>query len=130
MQGSKKIKMSSNRSFGILFFIVFVIIGLWPLLNDADIRIWSILLSLVFLILGIFNSKILTPFNRIWVRFGIILGTIIAPFVMGLVFFIVITPIGIVMRLLGKDLLNIKYSNKISYWIKRDKNIGPMKKQF
>ena len=130
MQGSKKIKMSSNRSFGILFFIVFVIIGLWPLLNDADIRIWSILLSLVFLILGIFNSKILTPFNRIWVRFGIILGTIIAPFVMGLVFFIVITPIVIVMRLLGKDLLNIKYSNKISYWIKRDKNIGPMKKQF
>ena len=130
MQGSKKIKMSSNRSFGILFFIVFVIIGLWPLLNDADIRIWSILLSLAFLILGIFNSKILTPFNRIWVRFGIILGTIIAPFVMGLVFFIVITPIGIVMRLLGKDLLNIKYSNKISYWIKRDKNIGPMKKQF
>ena len=130
MQGSKKIKMSSNRSFGILFFIVFVIIGLWPLLNDADIRIWSILLSSVFLILGIFNSKILTPFNRIWVRFGIILGTIIAPFVMGLVFFIVITPIGIVMRLLGKDLLNIKYSNKISYWIKRDKNIGPMKKQF
>tara|TARA_Y100000590_G_scaffold242571_1_gene272610 strand:- start:615 stop:1007 length:393 start_codon:yes stop_codon:yes gene_type:complete len=130
MQGSKKIKMSSNRSFGILFFIVFVIIGLWPLLNDADIRIWSILLSLVFLILGIFNSKILTPFNRIWVRFGIILGTIIAPFVMGLVFFIVITPIGIIMRLLGKDLLNIKYSNKISYWIKRDKNIGPMKKQF
>ena len=130
MQGSKKIKMSSNRIFGILFFIVFVIIGLWPLLNDADIRIWSILLSLVFLILGIFNSKILTPFNRIWVRFGIILGTIIAPFVMGLVFFIVITPIGIVMRLLGKDLLNIKYSNKISYWIKRDKNIGPMKKQF
>ena len=84
----------------------------------------------MFLILGIFNSKILTPFNRIWVRFGIILGTIIAPFVMGLVFFIVITPIGIVMRLLGKDLLNIKYSNKISYWIKRDKNIGPMKKQF
>ena len=130
MQGSKKIKMSSNRSFGILFFIVFVIIGLWPLLNDADIRIWSILLSSVFLILGIFNSKILTPFNRIWVRFGIILGTIIAPFVMGLVFFIVITPIGIIMRLLGKDLLNIKYSNKISYWIKRDKNIGPMKKQF
>ena len=130
MQGSKKIKMSSNRSFGILFFIVFVIIGLWPLLNDADIRIWSILLSLVFLILGIFNSKILTPSNRIWVRFGIILGTIIAPFVMGLVFFIVITPIGIIMRLLGKDLLNIKYSNKISYWIKRDKNIGPMKKQF
>ena len=130
MSRKSEVQISSNRSFGLLFFLVFLIIGLWPLLNDADIRIWSILLSLVFLILGIFNSKILTPFNRIWVRFGIILGTIIAPFVMGLVFFIVITPIGIIMRLLGKDLLNIKYSNKISYWIKRDKNIGPMKKQF
>ena len=130
MQGSKKNKMSSNRSFGILFFIVFVIIGLWPLLNDADIRIWSILLSLVFLILGIFNSKILTPFNRIWVRFGIILGTIIAPFVMGLVFFIVITPIGLLLRIFGKDLLGIKFLKKKSYWIKRDKDLGSMKNQF
>tara|TARA_B100001123_G_scaffold363223_1_gene420810 strand:- start:360 stop:752 length:393 start_codon:yes stop_codon:yes gene_type:complete len=130
MQDNKKIKMSSNRSFGIVFFTVFVIIGLWPLLNDSGIRVWSILLSSVFLILGILNSKILTPFNRIWIKFGIILGTVIAPLVMGLVFFIVITPMGIIMRLLGKDLLNTKYSNKTSYWINRDKNIGPMKKQF
>ena len=126
----KNIKLPTNRNFGIVFFIVFLIIALWPLLNGNEIRIWAISTSLLFLILTIVNSKILTPLNKIWNKFGILLGTIVSPIVMAAVFFIVVTPIGYIMRLLKKDLLKILYSNKISYWIKRNKNITSMRKQF
>ncbi len=105
---SNNIKISSNRSFGILFFIVFLIIGIWPLLNQNEIRIWSLAISIIFLILGIFNSKILYPLNKVWFKFGIILGNIISPFVMGIIFFFVVTPTSIIMKLLGKDLINLK----------------------
>jgi hypothetical protein len=130
MPRNKKNKINTNRSFGIVFFIVFMIVAIWPLLNENEVRLWALILSFIFLILGIIKSKILTPFNYAWIKFGIILGTIISPLVMGLVFFLVITPTGLIMRLLGKDVLNKKYSNNLSYWIKRDKNIGSMKKQF
>ena len=123
-------KISSNRSFGILFCIVFALIALWPLLNDQSIRIWPIPISLVFLILGLLNSKLLSPINLVWVKFGELLGRIIAPIVMAMIYFIIITPIGLLMRLLGKDLLNTKSKKINSYWINRDKNIGSMKRQF
>ena len=97
-------KISSNRSFGLVFFALFLIISLWPLINDAEIRIWSLIISIIFLLLGLFNSKILTPLNKFWFKFGIILGKIVSPFVMGVVFFLVITPTSIFLRLLGKDL--------------------------
>ena len=120
----------NNKSFGILFFIVFLLIAIWPVLESGSIRLWSILISLIFFILGIINSKILTPLKKGWIKLGEILGKFIAPIVMGFVYFIIITPIGILMRLLGKDLLNIKYNKNKSYWIKRTKNINTMKRQF
>ena len=123
--------MSSNRSFGILFFLVFLLIGLWPLINQGNPRQIFIIFSLIFLVLGILNSKILTPFNKLWIKFGEILGRVIAPIVMAIIYFIVLTPISLIVRLFGKDLLNLRFiKNKETYWINRDKKIGSMRKQF
>ena len=122
---------SSNRSFGILFFIVFLIIGLWPLLNENQIRIWSISVGIIFLVLGLLNSNLLSPLNKLWVKFGEILGLIIAPIIMFIVYFIFLTPVSLIVRIFGKDLLDIKFNKKSeTYWINRKKNLGSMKKQF
>ena len=123
-------KKSSNRSFGLLFFVVFFLIGIWPLFNENDYRLWSLIISIIFLILGLLNSKLLNPLNNLWIKFGEILGKIIAPIVMMIVFFIVLTPLSFIVRLFGKDLLKLKFIKKNSYWINRKKNIGSMKKQF
>ena len=125
-----KKKNKSNKSFGIIFFIVFLIIGLWPLINGEDVRIWSILVSLPFLILGILNSRILSPLSYAWIKLGIIMGKFISPIIMAIIFYLLISPFGIVMRIFGKDLLMKKYSKKSSYWIKREKKMNPMKMQF
>ena len=122
--------VNSNKSFGILFFIIFFLYGIWPILSLNEIRIWSLVISVIFLILGLFNSKILSPINNYWIKFGELLGKIISPIVMSFVYFFVITPIAIIIRLLGKDLLRTKFDKKLSYWINREKNIGSMKKQF
>ena len=124
------IKISSNRSFGIVFFIVFILIALYPLLNDQEIRLWALIISAVFLILGLLKSKLLTPLNKLWFRFGIFLGKIISPIIMGFIFFLVVTPIGLIMRLLGKDVLNLKYNKERSYWIEKDGPKSKMKNQF
>ena len=124
------IKISSNRSFGIVFFIVFLLVALYPLLKDNDLRIWSLVISFIFLILGLINSKILTPLNRLWFKFGLLLGRFISPLIMGIIFFIVVTPIGIIMRLLKKDLLNLKYNKKETYWIDKTGPKSKMKNQF
>ena len=121
---------SSNRSFGIIFFIVFLLISVWPIMDGQEPRVWSLIISLIFLIFGILNSKILTPFNLAWIKLGEILGRFIAPVVMAVIYFLIVTPIGLFMRIIGKDLLNLKFSQNSSYWIKREKNLGPMKRQF
>ena len=121
---------SSNKSFGIVFFLVFFLIGIYPVLNSNDLRFWSLFLSLIFLILGLMNSKILTPLNRIWFKFGMFLGTIVSPFVMGVIFFLIVTPIGVIMKITGKDLLNLKYSNKNTYWIEKSGPKSRMRNQF
>ena len=126
-----KTKIGSNRNFGLVFFTVFLILSIWPLMYEEPIRVWLFLISIVFLILGLTNSKILTPLNQFWFKFGMLLGNIIAPIVMGVVFFIVVTPIGLFMRIMNKDLLNKKYDkNKKSYWIIRGKPKSTMKQQF
>ena len=125
-----EVKISSNKSFGIVFFIVFLVISIFPLFNNGEIRIWAIILSIVFLILGLSNSSILTPLNKLWFKFGILLGSFVSPIVMGLVFFLVVTPTGIIMRIFGKNLLNLKRNNKKSYWIKKKELISKMKNQF
>tara|TARA_B000000532_G_C18631943_1_gene304469 strand:- start:56 stop:448 length:393 start_codon:yes stop_codon:yes gene_type:complete len=124
------IKVGSNRSFGIVFFIVFLLISLYPLLNDEYLRIWSLIISLTFLILGLFNSRLLTPLNKIWFKFGLFLGKLISPLIMGIIFFLVVTPIGLLMRMIGKDLLNLKFNTNKSYWIEKDGVKSKMKNQF
>ena len=122
---------SSNKSFGLLFFVVFLIIGLWPLKNGENLNFYFIATSIIFLVLGLINSKLLTPLNKSWIKLGEILGIIIAPIVMALVYFIILTPISIIVRIFGKDLLGLKFlKEKETYWIKRKKSLGSMKRQF
>tara|TARA_B100000700_G_C14617675_1_gene656697 strand:+ start:114 stop:491 length:378 start_codon:yes stop_codon:yes gene_type:complete len=123
-------KISSNRSFGILFSIIFAVIAFWPLKSLGEIRVWSLVVASIFLLLGLINSKLLYPLNFVWVKFGELIGKVVAPIVMALIFFIILTPIGLFLRLIGKDLLNIKLNQNKTYWIKRDKEPGPMKRQF
>ena len=125
-----KKNLPSNKSFGIVFFLFFLIIAMYPLTNGIEIREWSLIISLIFLILGLINSQILTPLNKLWFKFGIFLGKIISPLIMGIIFFLVVTPIGLLMRLLGKDILSLKYSKNQSYWIDNKSPKNKMKKQF
>ena len=124
------IKIGSNRSFGIVFFIVFLLIAIYPLINSEGLRIWSIIIAIFFLILGLINSKVLTPFNKLWFKFGLLLGKIISPIIMGVVFFLVVTPIAFIMRIIGKDLLNLKFNKNKSYWIEKTGPKSKMKNQF
>jgi len=126
----KNIKLPSNRNFGIVFFIVFLIIALWPLLKQSEIRIWSLIISFIFFVLGLINSKLLTPLNKLWFKFGILLGNIISPIVMGIVFFLVVTPTGLIMRFFRKDILKLKKNSSDSYWINKDNTNSSMRNQF
>ena len=127
---TKNIKIGSNKSFGIVFAVVFGLIAFWPLIKGSDIRFWSLIISIIFLFLGLINSKILTPLNKLWFKFGIFLGNFIAPIVMGIIFFFVVTPTGIIMKLLGKDLIKLKKNNEKSYWIEKKNIKSSMKNQF
>ena len=124
------IKISSNKSFGIVFFIVFLLISIYPLSEGNDVRVLSLIISLIFLILGLLNSYILTPFNKLWFKFGIFLGHVVSPIVMGIVFFLVITPTSLLLKLLGKDVLNLKKNKSKSYWINKSGPKSNMKDQF
>lgn len=124
------IKISSNKNFGIVFFIFFLLMALYPLSQNGEIRVWSAMISLIFLFLGLLNSKILTPLNKLWFKFGIFLGKIISPLIMLMIFFLVITPIGLLMRIFGKDLLNLKYNKNKTYWIEKSGPKSKMKNQF
>ena len=124
-------KKSSNKSFGILFFVVFLGLGLWPLTNDNNPNIYLIIISIIFFILGLLNSKLLSPLNSFWIKFGELLGKIIAPVVMAIIYFLILTPISLMVRLFGKDLLGLKFSKQLkTYWMKRKKDLGSMDKQF
>ena len=124
------IKINSNRSFGIVFFIVFLIICIYPLIDGEKLRIWSLIISVIFLILGLLNSNILTPFNKLWFKFGIFLGSIVSPIVMGIIFFTVVTPTSLIMKILKKDILKLKKNKNQSYWIDKLDNKSKMKNQF
>jgi len=126
----KKHNLSSNRSFGLVFFTVFILVGLYPRLYDEEMRYWAIIISIIFIILGLTNSSLLTPLNIYWTKFGILLGTIISPFLMGIIFFLIVTPIGLFMKILGKDLINLKKKNLKSYWIEKKYYKSTMKDQF
>ncbi len=130
MDNLKNREIESNKNFGIIFFIVFLILALIPLKNNGEIKLWSLIISIIFLYLAIINSKILTPFKKIWIKLGMILGKVISPLIMGLIFFLIITPIGLIIRLFGKDLLNLKFNKKKSYWIEKKEPKSKMKNQF
>ena len=125
-----KIKIGSNRSFGVVFSVVFLLIALYPIINDENPRYWALLISIIFAILGLANSYLLSPLNRIWFKFGLFLGKIISPLVMGVIFFFVVTPIGLIMRMLGNDVLNLKQNKNKSYWIEKSGPKSKMKNQF
>jgi hypothetical protein len=126
-----KINSSSPKSFGIVFSIVFLVVALFPLINSEGVSIWALIVSVTFLLLAFIAPNILRFPNKIWYKFGILLGSIIAPIIMALVYFITVLPTGIIMRLLGKDLLKQKLDkNADSYWIERNDPIGSMKNQF
>ena len=124
------IKIGSNRSFGIVFSIVFLLIAIYPLINSEELRVWSLIIAIIFLVLGLINSKILTPLNKLWFKFGILLGRIVSPVIMGVIFFFVVTPIALIMRIIGKDLLNLKFNKDKSYWIEKTGPKSKMKNQF
>ena len=126
----EKIKLPSNRNFGIVFSIVFLIIAIWPILNQNEIRIWSMMISFIFLILGLINSKFLSPLNKAWFKFGLILGSVIAPVVMGTIYFLVVTPTGLIMKALGKDILGLKRNKNSTYWLEKDNSNNNLKNQF
>ena len=127
---NNSVKMGSNKSFGIVFFLFFLVVSIFPLFKDGNIRIWSLIIAIIFLILGMLDSKFLTPLNKIWFKFGILLGSLVSPIVMGIVFFAIVTPTSLIMRVLGKNLLNLKKGNKKTYWIARSKIKSKMKDQF
>ena len=126
----KNIKISSNRNFGVVFFIFFMIISLFPLFKDGNVRVWAVVVAIIFLILGLLNSSVLSPLNKIWFKFGILLGNFISPIIMGLVFFIVVTPTSLIMKAFSKDLLKLKKNKKKSYWIEKSLIKSKMKNQF
>lgn len=121
---------NKNRGFGILFFIVFLILAFWPVKNNGNVNIYFLCIAAVFLILGIFNSKILSPLNRAWIKFGTYLGIFISPIVMAIIYFFVLTPISLILRFFRKDILSLRLNHQTSYWVKRKSNIGNMKNQF
>ena len=125
-----EIKIGSNKSFGIVFFIVFLLIAIYPLINNGELRIWSLIIAIIFLILGLVNSKVLTPLNKLWFKFGLLLGKVVSPLIMGIIFFLVVTPTALIMRIIGKDLLNLRFNNKKSYWIEKTGPKSKMKNQF
>tara|TARA_X000000950_G_scaffold205530_1_gene247254 strand:- start:31987 stop:32370 length:384 start_codon:yes stop_codon:yes gene_type:complete len=122
--------LPSNKSFGLFFSFIFIIISLYPLKDGDSIRIWSLSISLIFLVLGLLNSNILRPLNKAWFRLGVYLGNIISPMIMAAIFFIIITPIGFLMRVFNKNLINLKKEDKKSYWIKKQNNPTNMSDQF
>jgi len=125
-----KNKLPTNRNFGIVFFVFFLLISLWLFLNNKTLVYWPLTISIVFLILGLLNAKILTPLNKAWIKFGEILGSIISPLVMGIIFFGIVTPTGLFLKLIGKDVLKLKQDKKNTYWIEKDNSNNSMKNQF
>jgi hypothetical protein len=121
---------SPNIVFGVFFFSFFLIISIWPLLSGKDVRYWSLFISIIFILLTIFSSESLTPLNKLWIKLGFSMGKIISPVMMGAIFFLVVTPISLIMRATSKDNLNLKKTNQKTYWINKTPNKSKMKDQF
>ena len=114
-------KSGSDRSFGIVFAVVFLIIGLWPLWYAEGPRLWSLIVAATFFGLALVRPSLLGPLNRLWLAFGALLHRIVSPLVMGVVFYLTVTPIGLLMQILGKRPIPLGFDRACeSYWIERD----------
>ncbi len=126
-----ELKIGSERNFGLVFSTFFWIIAFWPMLDGGQLRLWAVAVASVFIFLALVTPKVLAPLNKLWFRFGLFLGNIINPIAMSLLFFLAVLPTGLVMRILGKDLLCQKLNKSSNtYWDKREEQMGPMKNQF
>ena len=126
-----QVERGSEKSFGLIFAVVFFIVGLYPLVNNKDILLWPLITALIFLLLSYVAPKILSVPNKLWFKLGLALGAVVAPVVMALVYFTTVVPIGLIMRLMGYDMLRQKLDkNAKSYWIVRDLTMGSMREQF
>ena len=123
-------KKNPGRSFGIIFFIFFLIVSFWPEFDLKKIKLFPFVIAIIFFSLAIIAPKYLLPLNSAWIKLGELLGKFISPIVMALIYFLVITPIAIMLKIFGKDLLKIKFNKDSTYWTNRKKNMGSMKKQF
>lgn len=121
---------NNNKSFGILLFFVFTFISLWPLLSKNEVRIWSLAIAIIFLITAILKPKLLSPFTKLWMKLGELIGKFISPIIIGTIFFLLLTPIGLLMKMFKKDLLNLKFSKNETYWVNRKTKINSMDKQY
>tara|TARA_B100000780_G_scaffold148621_1_gene103877 strand:- start:2461 stop:2844 length:384 start_codon:yes stop_codon:yes gene_type:complete len=121
---------TTNKNFGVIFSIFFLILSIYQFLNEGFINLWFLFISFIFLILGLTNSSILSPLNKLWFIFGVYLGKFVSPVVMGIVFFLIVTPISFTMKILGKDILTLKRTKKKSYWIEKNSTTSKMKNQF
>ena len=125
------IEKGNDRNFGFVFSIFFLVIGLFPLLKGNDIYLWSLIISILFFSISLFRPQILKIPNKLWFKLGLMLGKIISPIVMGIIFFSTVTSIGLIMRLFKKDILKTKMDKKTkSYWIKRIESNDSMRNQF
>jgi hypothetical protein len=116
----EEVRGSSDRAFGIVFAVVFALIGLLPLAFGGGGRVWALAVGAAFLAVALAFPRVLAPLNRLWLRFGLLLHRIVSPLVLGIMFFLVVTPMGLLMRALGKDLLRLKFDERSSsYWIER-----------
>jgi hypothetical protein len=134
LSARQEVKPGSERSFGIVFAIVFALVALWPLTGDGQIRLWAAGIAIAFLALGFTYPRALTPLNMLWFRFGMLLHHVVTPVIMGLIFYLTVMPTGLIMRALGKDPLRRRFDADAStYWIMREPP-GPapasMTKQF
>jgi hypothetical protein len=134
LETNTEIKIGSEKSFGIVFSIVFAIIGLLPLLGDGGVRLWALGISVIFLGLAFMKPSVLTVPNRLWFRFGLLLNKIVSPVVMGLIFVLTVIPTGLVLRARGKDPLRKKMDPEAqTYWITPEEGhhrSSSMKNQF
>lgn len=130
----RKTAIGSEKSFGLVFGVVFLLISLTPLLRGAAPRWWALILATVFAVLAFWAPALLAPLNRVWFRFGLLLHRIVNPLIMALLYFGAVVPIGLILRAQGKDLLRLKRDRAApSYWIARDPAgpaRGSMSKQF
>jgi len=124
-------KKCNNKSFGIVFFIFFLILSLLPLFKNDQVNFYFLAIAIVFLVLGLLNAKILTPLNKYWVKFGDILGKFVSPIIMLLIYFFTVFPVNLLLRLFNKDVMYLKLHKKNkSYWIKKEVNDSNMNNQF